>query len=683
MSLVSIPRSVSVDPNGAPRVGAQWYFYEAGTDTPLPTYTTAALAIEHPIPVESQSDGYFPAVFINSTLFPTHKQVMLDADGLTVFVEDDVPTSDAAVLRADLADDDLAKGDALVTVDYDAIDAVPLNLHEYIEDTGAYLLMGFVPQANKSAIRARTSTADLSAYFQSAIDAVVDERTYGTVRLPMGQFRVNSTVHGREGVNILGEGGRASVIEANDCDGLTLDWQSTFGMTTLRGFLVQGVNGTTRTGIKVPGTLNHLDELYGLTLEGVLVRGFSDALSFRTVRNWVLNNCWFQDVRRALDLKGKNLVGRIDNCQFVYGAGNGAVGNSTGLILDLFNYTTSGGNVPPEGINVSKTQFFGFNTCIEAAFCNVLQLTEVSLSALVYGLDLTTIQNGFTCKGGDIEMTGAAAIAGVILRPLASAIKTNYKFEGVPINGGAGLTAGQCSGFVINNTGQNNQGNVHIAGSVVQNMTNRDVLWYNPHGANSIRDSAFESTLTSSSIEFVLDAASPAGHLTVIDNVQCADPITVPSTFTLAASGVRITNCRSEGTKTLHPNAIGWYEERDNTTTPALTLTDGSGASLAFSGVVAASTKQGREVLVGFQLTYPATADGSSASITGLPYPVPAAGEHRRRGFTAYSDAGDIVYLRPTLGSSALLLRKKDGTNYTNANLSGKTLTGEIRYSLW
>jgi hypothetical protein len=103
MSLVSIPRKVSIDPDGVPRVGAQWYFYEAGTDTAIPTYTTAALAVEHQIPVLSQSDGYFPAVFIDSEAYPTHKQVMLDADGLTIFSEDNLVTSDEALLRADLA----------------------------------------------------------------------------------------------------------------------------------------------------------------------------------------------------------------------------------------------------------------------------------------------------------------------------------------------------------------------------------------------------------------------------------------------------------------------------------------------------------------------------------------------------------------------------------------------------
>lgn len=682
MSLVSIPRGVSVDPNGAPRVGAQWYFCEAGTDTPLPTYTTAALAVELPAPVESQADGYFPAVFINSTLFPTHKQVMLDADGLTVFTEDDVPTSDAAVLRADLADDDLAKGDALVTVEYDALDAVPLNLHEYIEDTGAYLLTGFVPQANKAAIRARTSTADLSAYFQSAIEAVVDERTYGTVRLPMGKFRIGTAITGREGVNIIGEGGRASVIEANDCDAFTLGWLSTFGDTCYRGFSVEGINGTTRKLFNQASTLNDADELYGFTAEGILATGFNVGCDFRTMRVFNLIGCWFQDMNRPVRLVGKNLVGRIEKCSFIYASGNGA-GSKNGIELDLFNFTSGSGSVPPEGIVLDKNWIYGFDTPVLATFANVLSGTDNDLSGRLYGLDITTVQNGFTWKGGTIEVSGAAAIAGVRVNALSSVIIGGYEFDGVGITGST-LTAGQCSGYLVNAAGQTNGGNVRIRGGAIRGMTNRDILWYNPSGHNLIDRVDCSSTSTSSSIEFVLDAAAPGGSSTDIYPGQCADPITVPSTFTLSATNqVRIHPGRSESTKTLHPNAIAWYEERDNTTTPALTLTDTSGAALGLLALTAESTKQGREVQVGFQVTYPVTANGSNAQLGGLPYTVPAAGERRKRGYIAFSDSGDLIYVRPTLGSTDFRFFKKDGTNYTNANLSGKTLTGEVRYSLW
>jgi hypothetical protein len=93
MSLVSIPRQQSVDQNGNPRVGAKWHFYEAGTSTPITLYTTQAYDVEQDNPVTSLGNGYFPAVYVNEAENPTHKQVMLDADGLTVFSEDDLSSS--------------------------------------------------------------------------------------------------------------------------------------------------------------------------------------------------------------------------------------------------------------------------------------------------------------------------------------------------------------------------------------------------------------------------------------------------------------------------------------------------------------------------------------------------------------------------------------------------------------
>lgn len=101
MSLVVIPRQMSVDADGQPRVGAQWYFYAAGTDTLLTLYTTPAMDVEQANPVESLGNGYFPAVYIDAEANPTHKQVMLDADGLTVFTDDDILT--AGFAHADIA----------------------------------------------------------------------------------------------------------------------------------------------------------------------------------------------------------------------------------------------------------------------------------------------------------------------------------------------------------------------------------------------------------------------------------------------------------------------------------------------------------------------------------------------------------------------------------------------------
>jgi hypothetical protein len=93
MALVQLPRQISIDADGQPRVGAGIYVYEAGTDTLAEIFTTNAYSVEQANPATSLSDGLFPAFFINPADYPTHKIVVKDADGLTIYSQDNIPSS--------------------------------------------------------------------------------------------------------------------------------------------------------------------------------------------------------------------------------------------------------------------------------------------------------------------------------------------------------------------------------------------------------------------------------------------------------------------------------------------------------------------------------------------------------------------------------------------------------------
>jgi hypothetical protein len=79
--------------NGVPRVGAKLRVYDAGTTTPRASYTTAALTVAHPEAILSVSDGYFPAVYVDSEDGP-YKIVVSDSAEVTVWTEDDIPVSE-------------------------------------------------------------------------------------------------------------------------------------------------------------------------------------------------------------------------------------------------------------------------------------------------------------------------------------------------------------------------------------------------------------------------------------------------------------------------------------------------------------------------------------------------------------------------------------------------------------
>lgn len=54
--------------SGVPYPGALLRFWATTTTTPLDAYTTSAMNVPHAYPIEADSDGKFPAIYLNSTI---------------------------------------------------------------------------------------------------------------------------------------------------------------------------------------------------------------------------------------------------------------------------------------------------------------------------------------------------------------------------------------------------------------------------------------------------------------------------------------------------------------------------------------------------------------------------------------------------------------------------------------
>jgi len=94
MALLTLPRQYIADINGAPRVGAFLYLYDAGTNNTRIAYTSSDLSIELAQPIRSLEGGIFPAVHINPD--GDYKIVVQDKDGATIYTEDNLaPTLDS------------------------------------------------------------------------------------------------------------------------------------------------------------------------------------------------------------------------------------------------------------------------------------------------------------------------------------------------------------------------------------------------------------------------------------------------------------------------------------------------------------------------------------------------------------------------------------------------------------
>jgi hypothetical protein len=113
----------------------------------------------------------------------------------------------------------------------------------------------------------------------------------------------------------------------------------------------------------------------------------------------------------------------------------------------------------------------------------------------------------------------------------------------------------------------------------------------------------------------------------------------------------------------------------------AWTPADNSGAALSFSGVSATYTRMGNIVFADFSVTYPATADGSNASFSGLPVAVPNQ-TYAQGPCSVWTSGGSIpVILHPTANTStAAFLHHDTGAAVINSDLSGLTVRGMLIY---
>jgi hypothetical protein len=85
-TLFTLANQIPVRSSGAPHGSSKLYFYRAGTTTHQNVYTTAALSVAHDQPVQADTDGVFPPIFLNpDASFDYRYQLKTSAD---VLIED-------------------------------------------------------------------------------------------------------------------------------------------------------------------------------------------------------------------------------------------------------------------------------------------------------------------------------------------------------------------------------------------------------------------------------------------------------------------------------------------------------------------------------------------------------------------------------------------------------------------
>jgi hypothetical protein len=197
------------DNNGVPLAGGKLETYIAGTSTPAATYTTSAGSIANSNPIVLDAFGRVPEE-IWLTTGVVYKFVLRDASNVLIWTKDNISgINDITNAFADLSNTtDVAKGDALVGFKQAnssgvLTGAVGKTVHDKFQD--AISVFDFMTPAQVAAVRAGTSTEDLSAAFQNAIN------TSNMVRVPKGTYLVNVIINSK--IILLGDGSQSSIVK--------------------------------------------------------------------------------------------------------------------------------------------------------------------------------------------------------------------------------------------------------------------------------------------------------------------------------------------------------------------------------------------------------------------------------------------------------------------------------------
>jgi hypothetical protein len=197
-SLSPTPKLQFFDLNGAPLSGGLLYTYAAGTTTPLATYTdsTGNFANTNPIVLDSRGEAN---VWLSSA---SYKLALYSATNVLIWTVDNLNGPDQATLAALAA----SGGSNLIGYLPAGTGAVATTVQAKLRE--GVSVFDFMTPAQIAAVQAGTSTDDLSAQVQAAVNT--EKRVY----FPGGIYKFNLIINNK--TVLEGDGSTKTIVKPYD-----------------------------------------------------------------------------------------------------------------------------------------------------------------------------------------------------------------------------------------------------------------------------------------------------------------------------------------------------------------------------------------------------------------------------------------------------------------------------------
>ena len=363
------------DNNGNPLSGGKIYTYEAGTTTPLATYTSLAGTTAHTNPIILDSAGRVPGGEIWLTLPDLYKFVLKTSTDVTIGTYDNIQGYSSGSIAYAATEVQIATagqtlfvltemfynpGTNTLGVYIDGVNQVVNNSYVESTPTSVTFMSGLHVGAVVKFVNLNVASADASevtyepgftgsvattvaAKLQqtvsvidfgavgdgatddtAAIQLALDATENGELYFPAGQYKITSALAVNARMTIRGAGLRQTYITCYGCNGF--DIANGVNFITMTDLSVgQNVRYTVTpnayTGINILGT--SATQSYWHTYRNVFVDGFDDAIYGGAICSSVFDNCTVVYSHHGLVMAGQCLNNVVTSCRF--GEQDGAV----------------------------------------------------------------------------------------------------------------------------------------------------------------------------------------------------------------------------------------------------------------------------------------------------------------------------------------------------------------------
>jgi hypothetical protein len=271
----------ATDSDNNPLSGAKLFFYATGGTTPADVYTTSALNVAHSNPVEADSSGLFPAIYLDPEV--TYRAVCKNStEATTIYDTDPIGGLGGATGAASVGFIQAGTGAVARTVQ--------AKLREVVD-------------AADFGVTADGTTDDL-ANLQKALD-YLGGIGGGELRLPKGTIVISQAALVWSNTKIVGKGPGASIIKARQSGGFV---GTNAGLTC---FLLRNKNYSAGSLTDANITVESVGFDYGTV---TVVGGGAHMIAMRYVDGVTVRNCY--------GTKGENVTAflacrdtHVENCE--------------------------------------------------------------------------------------------------------------------------------------------------------------------------------------------------------------------------------------------------------------------------------------------------------------------------------------------------------------------------------